>query len=49
MAHDPLAPDEHLRSRFRALDSFLFAYQSLWRPRPFTHLQLPWESRYPEL
>lgn len=49
MAHDPLAHDEHLRSRFRALDSFLFAYQSLWRPRPFTHLQLPWEGRYPEL
>jgi hypothetical protein len=50
MAHEPALHDEHLRSRFRALDSFLFAYQSLWRPRPFTHRQqLPWEDRYPEL
>lgn len=40
---------EPIHSRFRALDSFLFAYQGLWRPRPFTHLQLPWESQYPEL
>lgn len=49
MAHQPALHDEQLRHRFRALDSFLFAYQSLWRPRPFTHLQLPWENRYPEL
>lgn len=49
MSLDPASQDEHLHSRFRALDSFLFAYQGLWRPRPFTQLQLPWESQYPEL
>lgn len=49
MANDLALQDEQLRSRFRALDSFLFAWQPLWRPRPFTHLQLPWESRHPEL
>ena len=49
MANDPDLHDEQLRSRFRALDSFLFAWQSLWRPKPFTHLQLPWEHQYPEL
>ncbi|HEX8592773.1 MAG TPA: methyltransferase [Pseudomonas sp.] len=49
MADKSVLQAEQLRSRFRALDSFLFAYQSLWRPRPFTHLQLPWENRYPEL
>lgn len=49
MPRDYALQDEHLHSRFRALDSFLFAYQGLWRPRPFTHLQLPWEHQYPEL
>jgi hypothetical protein len=38
-----------LLERFQALDSFLIAYQRLWRPKPFTHLQLPWESLHPEL
>jgi hypothetical protein len=38
-----------LLERFQALDSFLIAYQHLWRPKPFTHLQLPWESQHPEL
>lgn len=38
-----------LLNRFQALDAFLREHQGLWRPRPFQHLQLPWEARYPEL
>ncbi|MDD2052743.1 SAM-dependent methyltransferase [Pseudomonas putida] len=38
-----------LRDRFQALDAFLSEHQVLWRPRPFTHLELPWEARYAEL
>lgn len=38
-----------LGQRFRELDRFLVAHQALWRPRPFTHLQLPWEAAHPEL
>lgn len=38
-----------LLQRFTALDAFICQHQTLWRPRPFTHLQLPWEARYPEL
>src|SRR5437868_11504776 len=40
---------EDLLARFTALDAFLTQHQSLWKPRPFTHLQLPWETSYPEL
>lgn len=40
---------EALLARFTALDTFLTAHQALWKPRPFTHLQLPWETSYPEL
>ncbi|MCG6576500.1 methyltransferase [Pseudomonas sp. AF32] len=40
---------EALLARFTALDTFLTAHQVLWKPRPFTHLQLPWETSYPEL
>ncbi|WP_053147915.1 methyltransferase [Pseudomonas sp. Pf153] len=40
---------EILLARFTALDAFLTAHQALWKPRPFTYLQLPWESAYPEL
>jgi len=40
---------EDLLARFTALDAFLTAHQALWKPRPFTHLQLPWESSYPDL
>ncbi|WP_339498196.1 methyltransferase [Pseudomonas silesiensis] len=40
---------EDLLARFAALDTFLFEHQALWKPRPFTHLQLPWETSYPEL
>ncbi|WP_338521468.1 methyltransferase [Pseudomonas batumici] len=38
-----------LQTRFKALDAFLSAHQHLWRPRPFTHLRLPWETQHPEL
>ena len=40
---------EALLARFTALDDFLTAHQALWKPRPFTHLSLPWETAYPEL
>jgi hypothetical protein len=40
---------EALLARFTALDAFLTEHQALWKPRPFTHLQLPWETSYPEL
>ncbi|WCM51676.1 SAM-dependent methyltransferase [Pseudomonas sp. WJP1] len=40
---------EELLARFTALDTFLTAHQALWKPRPFTLLQLPWETSYPEL
>lgn len=40
---------EALLARFTALDTFLTAHQALWKPRPFTHLYLPWEASYPEL
>ncbi|WP_460104848.1 methyltransferase [Pseudomonas sp. S2_D10] len=40
---------EALLARFTALDTFLTAHQALWKPRPFTHLQLPWETSHPEL
>ena len=40
---------EDLLARFTALDAFLLEHQALWKPRPFTHLSLPWETAYPEL
>ncbi|WP_202370833.1 methyltransferase [Pseudomonas sp. MWU318] len=40
---------EALLARFTALDAFLIEHQALWKPRPFTHLSLPWETAYPEL
>ena len=40
---------EALLARFMTLDAFLIEHQALWKPRPFTHLQLPWEASYPEL
>ncbi|MEG8232739.1 methyltransferase [Pseudomonas orientalis] len=33
-------------ARFQALDAYLIEHQGLWRPRPFTHLQLPWETEH---
>jgi hypothetical protein len=44
----PLTPAQ-LKSRFAALDAFLLEHQVLWRPRPFNHRHLPWESQHPEL
>lgn len=38
-----------LERRFQALDTLLVRHQALWRPRPFTVLQLPWERSHPEL
>ncbi len=38
-----------LHQRFSALDAFLIEHQALWRPKPFTHLQLPWESQHRQL
>lgn len=38
-----------LLERFHALDRFLLEHQALWRPRPFTHQQLPWEASHPAL
>ncbi|MGH8449489.1 methyltransferase [Pseudomonas sp.] len=42
-------PARDVKARFEALDAFLIEHQGLWRPRPFTHLQLPWESEHSEL
>jgi hypothetical protein len=38
-----------LLQRFQALDGFLLEHQALWRPKPFTALELPWEHDHPEL
>ena len=38
-----------LHQRFLALDAFLHAHQALWRPKPFTHLHLPWENQHQPL
>ncbi|MGH8385823.1 MAG: methyltransferase [Pseudomonas sp.] len=46
---DSVLTGEALLARFTALDAFLTEHQALWKPRPFTHLQLPWETSYPEL
>lgn len=48
-ADSPVLTGEALLARFTALDAFLIEHQALWKPRPFTHLQLPWEASYPEL
>jgi len=39
----------HLSTRFQALDQFLIEHQQLWKPRPFTTLQLEWETAHPQL
>ncbi|WP_296260133.1 MULTISPECIES: methyltransferase [unclassified Pseudomonas] len=44
----PLHTDD-IHARFFALDAFLCAHQHFWRPKPFTHRQLPWEAQHPEL
>lgn len=38
-----------LADRFQQLDAFLLRHQALWRPRPFTHQRLAWETDHPEL
>ncbi len=38
-----------VEARFQALDAFLIEHQGLWKPRPFTHRQLPWETEHPDL
>jgi len=48
-ADAPVLTGEDLLARFAALDAFLLEHQALWKPRPFNHLQLPWETSYPEL
>ena len=42
-------PARDVEARFQTLDAFLTEHQGLWRPRPFTHRQLPWEHQHPEL
>ncbi|KJZ50252.1 methyltransferase [Pseudomonas marginalis] len=42
-------PVKDVEARFQALDAFLTEHQGLWKPRPFTHLYLPWETQHPEL
>lgn len=45
----PLLTGPDLLQRFLALDGFLLEHQMLWRPKPFTALELPWERDHPEL
>ncbi|CAM3604966.1 hypothetical protein CCOS865_00425 [Pseudomonas reidholzensis] len=40
---------EQLLQRFQAIDQFLVEHQALWKPRPFTTLQLDWETQHPAL
>ena len=49
MPDTDLLTTEDLLSRFRAVDDFLLSHQHLWRPKPFTQLQLDWEAQHPEL
>ncbi len=42
-------PARDAEARFQALDAFLIEHQGLWKPRPFTHRQLPWETQHPDL
>lgn len=42
-------PAKDVEARFQALDAFLIEHQGLWKPRPFTHRQLPWEAEHPDL
>lgn len=46
---DPILTGSALLARFLALDGYLRQHQPLWRPRPFTHVQLPWENQHPQL
>ncbi|MGZ9708497.1 methyltransferase [Pseudomonas sp. GNP013] len=42
-------PARDVEARFHALDAFLIEHQGLWRPRPFVHRHLPWETEHPQL
>ncbi|NWC73845.1 methyltransferase [Pseudomonas sp. P7759] len=42
-------PAKDAEARFQALDAFLIEHQGLWKPRPFTHRQLSWETEHPDL
>ncbi|VVM49194.1 hypothetical protein PS682_00697 [Pseudomonas fluorescens] len=42
-------PAKDVEARFQALDAFLVEHQGLWKPRPFTHRQLPWEAEHLDL
>jgi len=42
-------PARDVEARFKALDAFLIEHQGLWRPRPFVHRQLTWETEHPQL
>ncbi|GGJ83716.1 methyltransferase [Pseudomonas matsuisoli] len=46
---DRYLTNEDLEARFSALDAFLVAHQSLWRPAPFTERELSWERTHPKL
>ena len=41
--------NDQLLPRFQALDQFLRQHHTLWHPRPFTRLHLPWETTHPQL
>jgi len=49
MTPTPILHTTDLRPRFEALTRFLLDHQTLWRPKPFTHRQLPWEAQHPDL
>lgn len=38
-----------LIEHFQALDHFIRQHEGLWRPRPFTFLELPWEKQHPAM
>ena len=48
-ADTPVLTGEHQLARFNAHDTILGEHQALWRPRPFTQRQLPWETDHPGL
>ncbi|MDG9856348.1 SAM-dependent methyltransferase [Pseudomonas nitroreducens] len=49
LSNDTPLTGPDLLQRFLALDGFLLDHQALWRPKPFTALELAWEREHPEL
>ncbi|MDF3863386.1 methyltransferase [Pseudomonas denitrificans (nom. rej.)] len=49
ISNDTPLTGSDLLQRFQALDGFLLDHQALWRPKPFTVLELAWERDLPEL